>query len=145
MTSVAPYLNFPGNCMAAFDFYRSTFRGEFEFLGKFGEMPPGEYPLSEAQKDLIMHVSLPIGNGSYLLGSDTIEGYGGPMIAGNNFGVSITADTREEAKRLFDGLSAGGKVTMPMDDTFWGSYFGMFTDQFNINWMVSCESKAQKG
>lgn len=143
MASVHTYLTFNGNCEAAFNFYKSVFGGEFEYIGKFKDMPPaeGQPPVSEADADKIMHVSLPIGNGSMLFGSDTSEGFGGNVTFGNNFSLSINAENKDEADKLFNGLSSGGYIKMPMADTFWGAYFGMFVDKFGINWMVNYDKK----
>ena len=136
MATTNVYLNFNGNCEEAFNFYKSVFGGEFGYLGRFGEMPESEeYKVSEADKNKIMHVSLAIGN-SILMGSDTGEEYGKSFVQGNNFSVSVTAASKKEADELFAGLSVGGQVTMPMNDTFWGDYFGMLTDKFGINWMI---------
>lgn len=139
MASVHTYLTFNGNCEAAFNFYKSVFGGEFEYIGKFKDMPPaeGQPPVSEADAEKVMHVSLPIGNGSLLFGSDTSEEFGGNVTFGNNFSISINADNKEEADKLFNGLSEGGNIKMPLSDTFWGAYFGMFVDKFGINWMVN--------
>lgn len=135
-TAVNPYLMFNGTCEEAFLFYRSVFGGDFPYIGKFKDAPAEEGEvLSEEALNRIMHVSLPIGN-SILMGSDTHSRYG-DVGFGDNFSVSINAESREEADKIFNGLSAGGKVEMPMNDTFWGSYFGMFKDKFGINWMVS--------
>lgn len=143
MASVHTYLTFNGNCEAAFNFYKSVFGGEFEYIGKFKDMPPaeGQPAVSEADADKIMHVSLPIGNGSMLFGSDTSEGFGGNVTFGNNFSLSINAENKDEADKLFNGLSSGGDIKMPMADTFWGAYFGMFVDKFGINWMVNYDKK----
>ncbi len=139
MASINPYLTFAGNCEEAFNFYKSVFGGEFPYIGRFKDMPPMEGcpPVPESEGNKIMHVSLPIGNGSYLMGSDSSEAWGQATIQGNNFSISINTGSRAEADKLFNGLSAGGKVTMPMADTFWGAYFGMWTDKFGINWMVN--------
>ncbi|MBL0735558.1 VOC family protein [Flavobacterium sp. GN10] len=135
-TAVNPYLMFNGTCEAAFLFYKSVFGGDFPYIGKFKDAPAEEGEvLSEEALNRIMHVSLPIGN-SILMGSDTHPRYG-DVGFGDNFSVSINAESREDADKIFNGLSAGGKVEMPMNDTFWGSYFGMFKDKFGINWMVS--------
>ena len=98
-------------------------------------------PGTEAVSEQIAHISLPIGNGTILMGSDAPEGFGPPLIVGNNFSVSIDAGSKEEADKLFTALSAGGQVTMPMDNAPWGAYFGMFTDKFSINWMVSFDPR----
>lgn len=146
MTTVNVYLTFKDNCEEAFKFYRSVFGGEFSYVGRFGDMPPqeGMPPVSEAEKNNIMHISLPISKETSLMGSDTSEGYGSGVVVGNNFSVSINTDSKSEADRLFNRLSEGGKVTMPMEDTFWGSYFGMFTDKFGINWMVSFDENVMQ-
>jgi PhnB protein len=145
MAQVNPYLTFGGNCEEAFNFYKSVFGGEFPYIGRFNEMPPmegcPEMPAAEGNK--IMHISLPISKETTLMGSDTSEAFGQANVVGNNFSISINADSKEEADKLFNGLSAGGTVTMPMDKTFWGAYFGMFTDKFGINWMVN-HDEAQK-
>ncbi|MAT38713.1 MAG: VOC family protein [Ectothiorhodospiraceae bacterium] len=133
------YLTFDGNCEEAFDFYKSVLGGEYPYVGRFKDMPPqeGMPPIPDEMANRIMHISLPIGEDSILMGSDT-GGEGAPdLVQGNNFSISVDADSKEDADRLFSGLSAGGNVTMPMADTFWGSYFGMCTDKFGINWMVS--------
>ena len=143
MATTNTYLNFNGNCAEAFHFYKSVFGGAFTYIGLFGEMPPSEeFPISEADKDKVMHVSLPIGS-SVLMGSDNGEQYEASFVKGNNFSVSINAESREEADKLYKGLSEGGQATMPMSDTFWGAYFGMFTDKFGINWMVNYDDPAK--
>lgn len=137
MATVNTYLTFNGNCEAAFDFYKSVFGGEFTYIGRFGEMPASdEYQVPEGDKNKIMHVSLPIGS-SVLMGSDTGEHYAASFLQGNNFSVSITADSKDEADKIFKALSQGGQVTLPLDFMFWGDYFGMLVDQFGINWMMS--------
>ena len=140
MATVNPYLIFNGNCEAAFLFYQSVFGGEFPYLGRFGEMPPSDDsncpPPSADEANRIMHVSLPISKETILMGSDSTS-QSGDVIVGSNISVSINTETRAEADKLFKGLSSGGNVIMPMTDTFWGAYFGMFTDKFGINWMVN--------
>ena len=137
MATTNTYLNFNGNCEAAFNFYKSVFGGEFMYMGRFGEMPNNEeYKVPEADKNKVMHVSLPIGT-SVLMGSDCGGEWAPTFKQGNNFSVSVTADSKEEADRIFNALLAGGQITMPLANTFWGDYFGMLTDQFGINWMMS--------
>lgn len=144
MATLNIYLTFNGNCREAFDFYKSVFGGEYLYIGNFGEMPPVEgKETSEKDNNKIMHVSLPISKETTLMGSDTREAVVPYFNAGNNFSISINAESKEEAERLFNGLSAGGQVTMPMGDTFWGAYFGMFTDKFGINWMVNYDDPAK--
>ncbi len=141
--TVNAYLNFDGNCEEAFNFYRSVFGGEFSYVGRFSEMPPqpGQPEMPEKDKNLIMHIGLPISKETTIMGSDTGGEWAAYYKPGNNVSLSVNADSKEETDRIFNGLSAGGKITMPLADTFWGSYFGMFTDKFGINWMVSCEPK----
>jgi PhnB protein len=144
--SIAPYLTFPGNCEEAFNFYRSVFGGEFGYVGRFKDMPPmeGQPSAPESELNKIMHISLPIGIDHALMGSDSSDAFGHATIVGNNFSISINATSNEEADRLYNGLSAGGQTTMPMNKTFWGSYFGMCTDRFGIQWMVSYEVPQNK-
>lgn len=144
MATVHTYLTFDGNCEEAFNFYKSVFGGEFTYIGKFGEMPNEEgFPVLEANKNKIMHVSLPIGN-TVLMGSDTGGECGPTFRQGNNFSISINAESKEEADKLFAGISVGGQVIMPMENTFWGAYFGMSTDKFGINWMVNFDVEPQE-
>ncbi|WP_433835348.1 VOC family protein [Flavobacterium anhuiense] len=136
MTAINPYLMFNGTCEEAFLFYKSVFGGDFPYIGKYKDAPAEEGEvLSEEALNRIMHVSLPIGN-TILMGSDSHPRYG-DVGFGDNFSISINTESTEEADKIFNGLSAGGKVEMPMDNTFWGSYFGMFKDKFGVNWMVS--------
>ena len=135
---LSTYLNFDGNCREAFEFYRSVFGGEFAIFEIFRNMPPGEMPMAEAELDKVMHVSYPIGS-SVLMGSDVPSGFGPPHVAGNNFSVSVSTESREETDRIFGALSEGGNVTMELQDMFWGAYFGSCTDRFGVNWQVNCE------
>jgi len=144
MATTNTYLNFNGNCESAFNFYKSVFGGEFTYIGRFGEMPETEeYKVLEADKGKIMHVSLPIG-ASILMGSDCGGEWAPTFVQGNNFSVSISADSKEEADQIFNALAADGKITMPLANTFWGDYFGMLTDQFGINWMISYNEQIKK-
>jgi PhnB protein len=138
MASINPYLIFNGNCEEAFLFYQSVFGGEFPYIGRFNDMPPaeGNPVLSEEDGNRIMHVTLPISDGFVLMGSDS-NSASGEVAFGANVSLSINAKSKEEADKLFNGLSAGGSVTMPMNQTFWGAYFGMFADKFGIHWMVN--------
>ncbi|GEO12208.1 VOC family protein [Segetibacter aerophilus] len=147
MASVNVYLNFDGNCEEAFTFYKSVFGGEYAYIGRFKDMPPQEgMPAMPAEMgNRIMHVSLPISKETMIMGSDTGGEWASSFKQGNNFAISINASSKEEADRLFHGLSEGGQVTMPLANTFWGDYFGMFTDKFGINWMTSYnEQQAQQ-
>lgn len=138
MTTVNAYLTFNGTTEEAFNFYKSVFGGEFTYMGRFKDMPADENcpPPTEAEGNRIMHVSLPISKETILMGSDSTS-FSGDVTFGNNFSVSINTDSKEKADQLFNGLSAGGTIIMPMEKTFWGAYFGMFTDKFGINWMVN--------
>lgn len=135
MTIVNPYLNFDGNCEEAFNFYKSVFGGNFATVMRYKEMP-AEYQPAENEREKIMHMALPIGQSSMLMGSDTPVAMG-PTTVGSNVSISINAASEAEATKLFNGLSAGGQVTMPLAKAFWGDYFGMCTDKFGVQWMVS--------
>lgn len=138
---INPYLTFNGNCEEAFNLYKSVFGGNFPYVGRFGEMPPQDgMPVPESQKNKIMHMSLPIGN-SILMGSDSSEEFGHATVLGNNFSISVNATSENEADKFYKGLSNGGKQTMPMSKTFWGSYFGMLEDKFGVQWMISFDAK----
>lgn len=145
MATVSTYLNFKKETEQAFNFYKSVFGTEFSGMGiaRFGDIPPqeGMPPLPEEDKNLIMHIELPILGGHLLMGTDAPESMGFQINYGNAFHISLAPDTREETKRLFDALSAGGQVTMPLDDMFWGAYYGSCTDKFGVNWMVNCYAK----
>ncbi|AKQ46793.1 glyoxalase [Rufibacter radiotolerans] len=136
MASIHPYLNFKGNTEEAFNFYKSVFGGEFLTLQRFKDTDQGA-SLPPQDQDKIMHISLAIGQDSLLMANDVLESMGHTLTVGDNVSLSINADSEEEATRLFNGLSAGGTVTMPLQKTFWGAYFGMFTDPFGIKWMVN--------
>jgi PhnB protein len=143
MATINPYLNYQGNAEEAFKFYKSVFGGEFSSVQRFKDTPEAD-KVSAAERDKIMHIALPVGKGVTLMASDTLESMGQKLSAGNNFYLSITVDSRQEADRVFNGLSKGGKVEMPMQKTFWGDYFGMFADKFGVQWMVSFpESRPQ--
>jgi PhnB protein len=146
MTTINPYLTFNGTCEAAFTFYKSIFGGEFPYIGRFKDMPVSEgcEPLAAEEGEKIMHVSLPISAETTLMGSDSSEAFGHVTVVGNNFSISINTNSATEADRLFNGLSADGIITMPMNKTFWGAYFGMFTDKFGINWMINHDENTQK-
>lgn len=142
MASANPYLMFDGNCEEAFDFYKSVFGGEFEAKSRFDEAP-SDQKMGDSEGSKIMHVSLPIGNGSSLMGSDQPDGYGA-LTQGNNFNIAVSPDSEEHATKIFNGLSAGGNVVMPMERTFWGAYFGMLKDKYGIQWMVNYQVEEPK-
>lgn len=137
MATINTYLNFNGNCEEAFNFYKTVFGGEFTFIGRFEEMPESEdYNIPDADKNKIMHVSLPIGT-SILMGSDVGGDWATSFKQGNNFLVSINANSKAEADRLFNALAEGGLITTSLHTSFWGDYFGMLKDKFGIAWMMS--------
>lgn len=139
MPSINPYLNFPGNTEEAFTFYQSVFGGAL-YIMRFSDTPQsGEIPT--ALKDKVMHASLPIGKNNYLMATDAIEEMGFSLTQGNNYYVCISPDSKEEADRFFNGLAEGGKVNMPLQDMFWGAYYGDLTDKFGIKWMVNYENR----
>lgn len=138
MPKVNPYLNFPGTCEEAFNYYKEVFGGEFSFVGRFKDMPPQEgVALSEEDLNQIMHISLPIGTDHMIMGSDSPGEWATQLIVGNNMSVSVSADSKSYADDVFNGLAADGNIKMPIGPTFWGDYFGMCTDKYGINWMVS--------
>ncbi|PRY52586.1 PhnB protein [Arcticibacter pallidicorallinus] len=130
-----PYLNFDGNAEKAFQFYQSVFGGEL-FIQKMGSAP-GTEGLSDEEKNLALHVSIPIGDGQFLMASDCIKSQGHTLVNGNNNYISVSPESREEAERIFNGLSEGGKIEMPLEDMFWGDYFGSFQDKFGTFWMIN--------
>ncbi len=145
MTTINPYLTFNGTCEAAFNFYKSVFGGDFTYVGKFKDMPENpDYPVSDVDKEKIMHITLPFSKETNLMGSDSSEAFGQATVQGNNFTVSINTDSVEEIKRIYNALSEGGKIRMPLSKTFWEAWFGQFTDKFGIHWMVNCELKEHK-
>lgn len=134
--TLSTYLYFDGTCGEAFDYYRSVFGGDFGMRMTYGEAP-GDAPVAPEAADKVMHVSLPVGT-SVLMGSDVIEGWGEKPVPSNAFGISYSASSREDADAKFAALSAdGGGVAMPMEDQFWGSYFGMVKDRFGTHWLIS--------
>ena len=146
MARVSTYLNFPRSTEEAFNFYKSVFGTEFVGgINRMGEVPPqeGAPALSDADKNLVMHVALPILGGHMLMGTDAPESMGFTVIKGNNTYINLEPDTKEEADRLFAALSDGGKVEMPLQVMFWGDYFGSFSDKYGTNWMINYSSKTQ--
>ncbi|MET7000523.1 VOC family protein [Chitinophaga defluvii] len=135
MASVNPYLNFNDTCEAAFNHYKSVFGGEFLTISRFSDSP-AEYQGAPEEANKIMHVALPIGNNTILMGSDCPASWG-RVSQGNSLSIAYNPDSEAAAKKAFEGLAAGGKVTMPLEKTFWGAYFGMVIDQFGVNWMIN--------
>jgi len=145
MARVSTYLNFPRHTEEAFNFYKSIFGGEFsgDGISRFGDIPPSEDmpPLAEADKNLVMHIELPIIGGHSLMGTDAPESMGLKVNMGNNVYICLDLDTRGETKKIFDALSADGKIEMNLEDTFWGAYYGSCTDKFGVQWMFNCTKK----
>jgi PhnB protein len=139
MARINPYLNFMGNTEDAFNFYKSVFGGEFIMLQRFKDTPEaGNVPAHE--QDKIMHVALPIGN-NILMATDALESMGHTIKPGNNMSISVDAASEAEAGSIFNALSEGGKVDVPLQKMFWGAHFGMLTDKFGIQWMVNYDAK----
>lgn len=141
MATINPYLNFLGNTEEAFNFYKSVFGGDFTVVQRFGDTPHGD-GMSPEDRGKIMHIALPIGQGTVLMGTDVLESMGQKLTRGDNFSLAVSPDSLEQANRLFSSLAAGGKVSMPLEKAFWGDYFGMLTDKFGIQWMVNYSEKA---
>jgi PhnB protein len=144
MSRVSTYLNFPRTTEDAFLFYKSVFNTEFFApIARFSDMPanPGQPPLADADKNLVMHVELPILGGHVLMGTDAAESMGLTVTQGNNMSIILEPDRRTETDRLFNALSEGGKVEMPLQEMFWGGYFGSLADRFGIRWMFNCANK----
>lgn len=142
------YINTAGQTEEAFNFYKSVFKTEFVGgIHRFGEMPAqeGQPPVSEELKKMVLHVELPITGGHILMGTDAPKEMGFTVTPGNNMHINLEPESRDEATRLFNELSAGGKVVMPIQDMFWGAYFGSFTDKYGINWMVNYQNSAHSG
>ena len=138
MALINPYLNFPGNTEEAFNFYKSIFGGDFAMIQRFGDTPEAG-TVAEEDKNKLMHIALPIGN-NVLMATDAVGDMCTSLKAGNNISLSVSADSKDEADKIFNGFAAGGTVKMPMDNTFWGSYFGMVDDKFGVQWMVSFDA-----
>ncbi len=138
--TLSTYLHFNGNCREAFEFYRSVFGGEFAIMQTFGDAST-DIGVPEAEHDNIMHVSYPIGS-SMLMGSDVPSTFGSVKNVGDNFSITYASSSKEETDTLFAKVSAGGVVTMPLEDVFWGAYFGSCTDKFGVNWMFNCDPES---
>lgn len=131
------YLTYDGNAREAFDFYKSVFGGDYTAFMTYADGPE-DMQVADEHKGKVMHVSLPIG-ASVLMASDHVPGFGPPLTTGNNFSISIEGKSKEHCDEIFAKLSEGGEVKMPMDETFWGAYFGCWVDKFGINWMINYE------
>ena len=140
MAIINPHINFNGNAEEAFNFYKSVFGGEFAKIVRFKDMASQEFPVIENEANKIMHIALPIGK-NVLMANDVPEILGRVNENENRSKISVSAESREEADKLFNGLSAGGSIEYPMGDSPWGTYFGMFRDKFGIEWMVDFDPK----
>ena len=143
MALINPHINFNGNAEEAFNFYKSVFGGEFATIVRFKDLSSPEFPVAENDANKIMHIALPIGKNS-LMANDVPESMGPVNENENRSKIVINAESREEADKLFSGLSAGGSVEAPIGDSPWGSYFGMFRDKFGIEWMVDFQNMTDK-
>jgi len=140
MAQINPHINFNGNAEEAFTFYKSVFGGEFAMIMRFKDLSSPEFPVAENEANKIMHIALPIGK-NILMANDIPEIMGRVNENENRSKISISAESKEEADKLFNGLSAGGEIEMPIADSPWGSYFGMFRDKYGIEWMVDYDPK----
>lgn len=140
MAQINPHINFNGNAEEAFNFYKSVFGGEFAKITRFKDLASAEFPVAEHEANKIMHIALPIGK-NFLMANDVPEILGRTNENENRSKISISAVSREEADKLFHGLSAGGQIEMPIEDSPWGSYFGMLRDKYGIEWMIDFDPK----
>lgn len=140
MATINPYINFNGNAEEAFNFYKSVFGGEFTSVSRFKDIAGPEFQPAAHEAEKLMHIALPIGT-AVLMGNDVPEIMGRTNENENRSKISVQAESREEADKIFNGLSAGGSVEFPMRDSPWGSYFGMFRDKYGIEWMIDFASK----
>lgn len=136
MVVINPHINFNGNAEEAFTFYKSVFGGEFKQVIRFKDVSSPEFPIAEEEENKVMHISLPIGKMNVLMGNDVPEILGKVNENENRSKISISTESKDEADKLFNGLSAGGSIEVPISDSPWGSYFGMFRDKYGIEWMV---------
>jgi PhnB protein len=141
MAQINPYIHFNGNAEQAFTFYQSVFGGEFAKIARYKDISSPEFPIAENDENRIMHIALPIGKSTVLMASDVLAIMGQVMEADNRYTVAIGAESKEEADKLFNGLSKDGKVEMPISYAPWGNYFGMFADKFGVQWMVDFNPK----
>ena len=142
MALINPHINFNGNAEEAFTFYKSVFGGEFAKIIRFKDLASPEFPVAEKEENKIMHIALPIGKHSMLMANDVPESMGRTNENENRSKIVITAESKEEADNLFNGLSVGGQIEGPIGDSPWGSYFGCFRDKYGIEWIVECEPKS---
>ncbi len=141
MATINPWINFNGNAEEAFTFYKSVFGGEFSKVVRFKDIASDEFPMSEKEENKIMHIALPIGTGTMLIANDVPKVLGRVQENENRSKILVSTESKEEADRLFTGLSAGGEVEGPMGDSPWGSYAGMFRDKYGIEWIIEFSDK----
>jgi len=137
MTKLNTYLNFAGNAEEAFSFYKSVFGGDYTSVVRFKDMPMEGVNIPKADENKIMHIGLPVSKDDVLMASDSLESLGQKLVQGNNVYISVHPDSKKEADRIFNGLSAGGSIEMPIADQMWGDYYGSFKDRFGVMWMVN--------
>lgn len=145
MARTSTYLNFPRTTEQAFSFYKDVFGAGYSCqIARFGDLPaqPGQPPLADEDRNLILHIELPILGGHVLMGTDAPESMGFKLNQGNNVHINLEPDTRAETERLFNALTAGGTIEMPLQDMFWGAYYGSGRDKFGVQWMFNCTAKA---
>jgi len=140
MAQINPHINFNGNAEEAFTFYKSVFGGEFAMIMRLKDLSSPEFPVAENDANKIMLIALPIGK-NFLMANDVPESMGQVNENENRSKISISAESKEEADKLFNGLSAGGEIEMPISDSPWGSYFGMFRDKYGIEWMIDFDPR----
>jgi PhnB protein len=143
MAKINPHLLFKGNTEEAFEFYKSVFGGEFAMFLRMKDLPSDpNNPISESQGNKIMNIALPIGKSNILMGSDVAEQFmDQELITGNRYTIAISAESKEEAEKIYHGLSANGEIEIPLAESHWGSYFGMFADKYGIQWMIDYDPK----
>ena len=140
MTTINIYLNFNGNTEEAFNFYKTVLGGEIVMIQRFKDTPEAGQ-ISPADGNKIMHMSMTVGKNMMFMATDSLESKGQKLVIGNNFHISVSTESEEETRKIFDGLSNGGKIDIPLDKMFWGAYFGMCTDKFGVQWMVSYDAQ----
>ena len=140
MAQINPHINFNGNAEEAFTFYKSVFGGEFAKIMRFKDLANDDFPVAEKDENKIMHIALPIGKSNVLMGNDVPEILGTVNENENRSKIAISTESKEEADQIFNGLSEGGAIEMPIQDSPWGSYFGMFRDKYGIEWMVDYDA-----
>ena len=140
MANINPHINYNGNAEEAFNFYKSVFGGEFTKIIRFKDLTSDKFQVPENEENKIMHISLPIGN-TVLMANDVPEIMGRTNENENRSKIVITAESKKEADKIFNGLSVGGQIEMPISDSPWGTYFGMFRDKYGVEWMVDFEDK----